>query len=88
MSVAVAQHLLQSASNPDHFFDLAMGHSTPDIVTAYVSFLAERVERANKLRIFSQRQFEGLNDPVMMTVPGRAIAWAARAAVAACSAAL
>jgi hypothetical protein len=61
--------LLQSSSNPYHFFYLAMGDSTAGVVTAYVSFLAERVERANKPRIFSHGQFQRLNNPIVMTVP-------------------
>src|SRR5580700_7207515 len=65
--------LLQRFRNRDHFLDFAVGYAAADIVATYISLLPERIERANELRIFSHRQFERLNDAIVMALPGRAI---------------
>ena len=45
--------LLQCFRNSDHFFYFTMGDPATYVVVAYISLLAERIERSNELRVLS-----------------------------------
>jgi hypothetical protein len=65
--------LPQRFRSRDHFLDFAVGYAAADIVATYISLLPKRIERANELRTLSHRQFERLNDAIVMTLSGRPI---------------
>jgi hypothetical protein len=60
--------MLQTLRNPDHLFHFAMRNSSPDVVTAHISLFAECVEGTYELGVLSHREFQRLDDSVVMTV--------------------
>jgi hypothetical protein len=53
-----------------HLLHSAIRNSTADVVVAHVSFLAERIEAPNEIRVFRNREIERLNEAVVEAVPG------------------
>ena len=65
--------MLQTLRNPDHLFHFAMRDSSADVVAADVSLFAECIESTNELGVLSHREFQRLNDAIVMTVTAGAV---------------
>ena len=65
--------MLQILRNSDHLFHFSMRNSSADVVAAHVSLFAERIKRTNELGVLAYGEFQRLNDPIVMTVTGRAV---------------
>jgi hypothetical protein len=65
--------LAQRFRNSGHFLDFPIRNASANVVIAQVAFLAERIEAADELSFFAEREFEGLNDMVVEVVLRRSI---------------